>query len=165
LAPAISDKTYMSEKKRASTYEAVKEVADQLVILGKVDSSRIYVMGNSFGGLATVEYLETFPDEVAGAIAICPALSYSEECVENLGAMKDVPVWFAHAKNDTVVPAEVSRSAVSTLVDLGATDAHLTEFSDEEMSFAGAEPGYHQADYAVMANEDYIRWLFSERLE
>ncbi|MBR0428457.1 MAG: alpha/beta fold hydrolase [Lachnospiraceae bacterium] len=165
LAPAISDKTYMAQRKRENTYEAVKEVADQLVKLGKVDPNRIYVMGNSFGGLATVEYLEYYPEEVAGAIAICPALSYNENAIANLAVMKDVPIWFAHAKGDTVVPAEVSREAVSTLVQLGARETHLTEFTDEDMRYAGALPGYHQADFAVMENDEYLDWLFNESLE
>ncbi len=165
LAPAISDKTYMAQRKREDTYEAVKEVADQLVKLGKVDPDRIYVMGNSFGGLATVEYLEDYPEEVAGAIAICPALSYGDAAVDNLAAMKDVPIWFAHATGDTVVPAEVSREAVASLVQMGARETHLTEFTDEDMRYAGALPGYHQADYAVMENEEYLDWLFNESKE
>jgi predicted peptidase len=134
-----------------------------MIVSGKVDADRIYVMGNSFGGLATVEFTEKYPDLVAGAVVMCPALSYSQESTSNLVQMKNVPVWFAQATNDNVIPIKTSRNAVSTLQRLGAVEVRFTEFSDEEMLAAGAAYGFHEADIAVMADESFVEWLFDKR--
>lgn len=163
LAPRIGDNTFLAKSERDALYAEIKSISDDLISKGKVDPSRVYCMGNSFGGLATVEYLETYPDCVAGAIVMCPALTYSQDSISNLARIKDIPVLFAHAENDNVIPVDVSRSAVFTLTAMGAENISLTEFTDTEMLSSGALTGFHQADFAVMADEHFIEWLFSNR--
>lgn len=162
LAPAVEDRIYLARSERDNMYSALMAIADDLVKRSSVDPSRIYAMGNSFGGLGTVEFTEKYPEDVAAAIVMCPALSYSQDSTSDLKLMKDVPVWFAQATNDNVIPITISRSAVSTLEKLGAREVHLTEFTDEEMLSAGALVGYHQADFAVMADESFMEWLFAQ---
>ncbi|MBP3825297.1 MAG: hypothetical protein ILA11_06125 [Butyrivibrio sp.] len=162
LAPHIDDNTFLAESSRRSLYNEVKEISDHLIAEGKVNSSAIYCMGNSFGGLATVEFLEAYPEDIAGAIVMCPALTYSRDSTTNLSKIKDIPIWFAHATNDNVIPVDVSRSAVSTLKAMGAENVSLTEFSDREMLSAGALTGFHQADFAVMGDVSFMEWLFSQ---
>ncbi len=162
LAPEIDSNMYLAASNREKLYSALKAAADDLIKKGKVDGNRIYIMGNSFGGLGTVEFAETYPDMVAGAIVMCPALTYDDNSTRNLKQMKDVPSWFAQATNDNVIPITVSRSAVSTLEAMGAKEVHLTEFSDEEMLATGALVGYHQADFAVMADDTFLEWLFGK---
>ncbi|WP_026522589.1 alpha/beta hydrolase [Butyrivibrio sp. VCB2001] len=161
LAPHIDDNIFLAESNRLSLYAEVKEISDHLIAEGKVNPSAVYCMGNSFGGLATVEFLETYPEDIAGAIVMCPALTYSRDSSTNLSKIKDIPIWFAHATNDNVIPVDVSRSAVSTLKAMGAENVSLTEFSDQEMLSAGALTGFHQADFAVMADDRFMEWLFS----
>ena len=161
LAPHIEDNTFLAESNRQSLYNEVKEISDHLISEGQVDPARIYCMGNSFGGLATVEFLETYPEAVASAIVMCPALTYSQDSTTNLSKIKDIPIWFAHATNDNVIPVDVSRTAVFTLKAMGAENVNLTEFSDREMLSVGALTGFHQADFAVMADESFMEWLFS----
>lgn len=163
LAPVVEDNVYLALSERDMLYSALKSIIDEMVASGKVDAERIYVMGNSFGGLATVEFAEKYPDIVAGAIVMCPALSYSQESTSNLLQLKNVPVWFAQATNDNVIPIKTSRNAVSTLQRLGAVEVRFTEFSDEEMYAAGAAYGFHEADIAVMADESFVDWLFDKR--
>ena len=163
LAPAVEDRIYLAKSERDNMYSSLMAIADNLVKKASVDPDRIYVMGNSFGGLGTVEFTEQYPEAVAGAIVMCPALTYSQESTKDLKLMKDVPVWFAQATNDNVIPITVSRSSVSTLEALGAKEIRFTEFTDEEMLSAGALVGYHQADFAVMADEAFLEWLFSQK--
>lgn len=162
LAPHIDDNTFLAESSRRSLYNEVKDISDHLIAEGKVDPTKIYCMGNSFGGLATVEFLEAYPEDIAGAIVMCPALTYSRDSTTNLSKIKDIPIWFAHATNDNVIPVDVSRSAVSTLKAMGAENVSLTEFSDPEMLSVGALTGFHQADFAVMEDVSFMEWLFSQ---
>ena len=162
IAPAIDDSIYLSRTNRDALYDSLMSAADDLIASGKVDPDRIYAMGNSFGGLGTVEFTERFPDCTAAAIVMCPALTYDKRSTQALSRIKDVPLWFAQATNDNVIPIETSRSAVRTLEALGASEVHLTEFTDNEMLAAGALVGYHQADFAVMADDSFLEWLFAQ---
>ncbi|RKM59298.1 hypothetical protein D6855_10365 [Butyrivibrio sp. CB08] len=162
MMPQVESNIYLAASSRDALYQSLMDEADKLIKAGRVDGNRIYAMGNSFGGLGTTEFVEKFPDRVAAAIVMCPALTYDDNSTRNLGLIKDVPLWFAQATNDNVIPITVSRSAVSTLEAMGAKEVHLTEFSDEEMLSAGALVGYHQADFAVMADDTFLEWLFEK---
>ncbi len=162
LSPCIEDDVYLAQTDRDKLYSAVKNIVDQMASKGSIDPNRIYVCGNSFGGLATVEFTEKYAKDVAAAIVMCPALSYSQDSTRNLELMKDVPTWFAHATNDNVIPVTISKSAVETLERMGAKDVRLTELTDKEMLSVGALTGYHQADYAVMAYPEFSDWLFNQ---
>lgn len=161
MAPVVDDNVYLISSDRDKMYSALMTEAETMISKGKVDKNRIYVMGNSFGGLGTVEFTEKFPDKVAAAVPMCPALSYDDNSNKNLPQMKDVPVWFLHARNDNVISTDVSSMAVYLLQMSGAKDVHLTQYTDEEMLAAGALTGFHQADFAAMEDEEVLQWLFN----
>lgn len=163
IAPAIEDNIFLAKSNRDSMYSKLKEISDKLISEGKVDPNRIYVLGNSFGGLATIEFLESYPKDIAGAICMCPALTYSKDSTSDLSKIKDIPLWFAHAENDNVIPVTVSKSAYSTLKAMGSENVYLTIFSNEEMLKCGALTGYHQSDLAVMADDSFLEWLFENK--
>ncbi|MBE5837894.1 MAG: hypothetical protein E7303_08110 [Butyrivibrio sp.] len=163
IAPAIEDNIFLAKSNRDSMYSKLKEISDKLISDGKVDPDRIYVLGNSFGGLATIEFLEAYPEDIAGAICMCPALTYSKDSTSDLSKIKDIPLWFAHAENDNVIPVTVSKSAYSTLKAMGSENVYLTTFSNEEMLKCGALTGYHQSDLAVMADDSFLEWLFENK--
>lgn len=163
LEPSVENNVYLAQANRESLYKAVKEITEGLNTDKQVDPDRVYVIGNSFGGLATVEFLESYPEFVAAAIPMCPALTYSKDSTTKLSLIRDIPIWFAHATNDNVIPVDVSRSAVFTLKAAGAKDVSLTEFTDQEMLSAGALVGYHQSDFVVMTDDSFEDWLFSKR--
>ncbi len=162
LAPVIADDDYIEFSRRERIYEQVKNAVDSLIKEGKVDKTKVYVAGNSLGGMATVEYAEKYHDSVAGALALCPAINYSAEAENNLSKLIDVPIWFLHAANDNVIPVKVSREAVENLKSMNAKDVHITEFTNEEMIAVGASYGYHEVDIAVMAQDTYMKWLFEQ---
>ena len=58
LAPHIEDDVYLAQTNRDKLYRGVKNIVDKMVQNGNIDPDRIYVCGNSFGGLATVEFTE-----------------------------------------------------------------------------------------------------------
>lgn len=162
LAPLVTDNIFLSASNREAMYSSIRGEIDKLVKKGKTDPERIYVIGNSFGGLATVEFAEKYPEDVAAIIPMCPALTYDDNVTKNIKQIKDVPAWFAHAVNDNVISVDTSRQTVSKLKAMGAEEVMLTEFSDEQMLSAGALIGFHQADFAVMADESFTDWLFDK---
>ena len=80
--------TYNQEKYIRKTLESI--------VSQKADFEFEAIVGDdcSTDGNAEIirEFAEKYPDLVAGAIVMCPALSYSQESTGNLGQLKNVPV-------------------------------------------------------------------------
>ena len=169
IAPVIDDATYYTD--RQAVFLPLKEFLDEMIKKGEADPERIYVMGNSFGGMSSIEFAEQYPDFTAGILALCPALTYSPGAVAELEKMKDIPIWLAHAEHDNTIPVTASREAVDKLKELGAKEVHFTEYTDEEMEAAGGDNApdatysFHHVELAVMEDDAYMEWLFSVRKE
>ena len=169
LSPVIDDMIYFDPDGRDKVFTAIKGILDDMISKGNVDPNRVYVMGNSMGGVSVIEFSEKYPETVSAAMALCPALSYFPDTVANLKKMKDVPVWFAHAINDNTVSVSDSRTAVSDLESLDAKEVKFTEYTDEQMNAAGADSApdstysYHHVELAVMEDDTYQEWLFDHR--
>lgn len=69
-----------------------------------VDTSRLYVMGMSLGGYGTLDFVATYPDKVAAAMALCGGST-----LRDLDALREVPLWIMHGTADKDVPVEASR--------------------------------------------------------
>ncbi len=168
LAPSVDDGTYFKEDGRDKVFAAVHDIVEEMISDGKVDPDRVYVMGNSFGGLSTIEYAEKYSESVAAAMALCPALNYSVNSMMNLKQITDIPIWFAHAEHDNTIPVSTSENAVKSLEKLGAKEVHFTMYSDEEMNAAGADPSpdatysYHHVELKVMEDDNYMEWMFEK---
>ncbi len=168
LAPSVDDGTYFREDGRDKVFAAIHGIVEEMIADGKVDPDRVYVMGNSFGGLSTIEYAEKYPESVAAAMALCPALNYSANSMMNLKQIADIPIWFAHAEHDNTIPVSTSENAVKSLEKLGAKEVHFTMYSDEEMNAAGADPSpdatysYHHVELKVMEDDNYMEWMFEK---
>ncbi len=169
IAPVIDNMLYGSEFARASVIKGVMKLADRLVEEGKADPGRIYVMGNSFGGMSSFELAELFPGRIAGILALCPALNYSPQGMKRLPELADVPVFIAQAENDETISSEVGKTAAKMLEDAGNTQVRLRIYSDAEMEAAGARFGseetysFHHVELAVMEDSSYAEWLFSQK--
>lgn len=169
IAPVIDDSTYYSA--RNSVFTPLKTLLDQMIKEGKADPDRIYVMGNSFGGMSSIEFAELYPDTVSGILALCPALNYSTSAMGQLEKIKEIPIWFAQAEHDNTIPIENSRNAVDKLNELGAKEVRFTEYTDDEMNAAGADASpdstysYHHVELAVMEDDEYMDWLYSLKKE
>jgi len=166
IAPYINTSFYGSETARYRIYEGIVMLIDELVDQGRADPQRIYLVGNSFGGMACFELACQYPDRFAAMLALCPALSYSPRATVGLDGLTDMPILIAHAVNDETVPSSVSIDAYEKLRAAGNERVALRLFSDEEMSAAGATLGYeqlysfHHAELVVMEDEYYAEWLF-----
>ncbi|MCR4807408.1 MAG: hypothetical protein K5857_07000 [Lachnospiraceae bacterium] len=166
IAPIIDDQAYYTERGRDGVFEKLKGLLDEMISDGRIDPDRIYVSGNSFGGMSSIEFAEEYPDTVAGILAMCPALNYSPRAAADIEKIRDISIRFAQAEHDGTIPIAGTRAAYEKLKSAGAVDAGLKEYSDDEMNAAGAEPSneatysYHHVELAVMEDESYMQWLY-----
>lgn len=167
LAPSFSN--YMNTEYRNTVYAKVYDKVQEMIEEGKVDENRVYVVGKSFGGAATYEFLEKYPELAAGAIAMCGAANYYNgflfpQGAEDVAKIVNVPLWIAHATTDPTVPVENGRNMYNMLVEAGSKVVHFTEYSDEEMAAAGVTEamGNHSMEAVVLEDESYLEWLFEQ---
>lgn len=167
VAPVINTIYYGSEIARSRIYEGIIRYIDGLIDAGRVDPKRVYAMGNSFGGMATLEIAEQHPGRFAALLSLCPALNYGPNATAQLPLLKDVPVAIALAEKDETIPSEVGVSAAEAIEAAGNDRVWLRVYTDDEMIAAGATHGreytysFHHVELAVMEDEAYAQWLFS----
>ena len=104
-----------------------KYIADN----GDIDMKRIYVGGCSNGGYMTMEMAVTYGSFFRAFYPCCEAYSDSFVTDEDIQKLKDLPMWFIHAANDTTVDA--TNFVIPTYQRLkaaGAKDLHFSYFTD-----------------------------------
>lgn len=108
--------------------EALKALIDEFVERNPgVDRNRIYIGGDSNGGFMTMRMILDYPDTFAAAFPVCEALYDETITEEQLMGIRDLPIWFTHAKNDPVVKPEDSvLPTYRRLIAAGAKNVHFT---------------------------------------
>lgn len=81
-----------------------------------VDTNRMYVLGMSLGGYGTLDFVATYPDKVAAAIAMCGGAT-----VKSLCGLNDVPLWIIHGTADKAVSVSCSDRVVASMCSCGDT--------------------------------------------
>jgi predicted peptidase len=101
---------------------ALKELIDAFVAENpRIDADRILIGGCSNGGYMAVNMALQYPDYFAAAYPICEAYMDSGITDEQLAAVKDLPLWFVYAENDTTVaPGVYEAPTIARLKALGA---------------------------------------------
>lgn len=83
----------------------------------RVDDSRVYVLGMSLGGYGTLDFVGTYPEKVAAAMALCGGCSLRNQ--EGLGK---VPLWVMHGTADKAVNIKESKAVVDRLQQMKQTN-------------------------------------------
>lgn len=109
--------------------EALKVLIDEFIerFSAVIDVQRIYIGGDSNGGFMTMRMLMSYPDAFTAAFPICEAML--DKCItdEDIEHLKDIPMWFVHAKNDPVVrPEQYAVPTYRRLMAAGAENCHFT---------------------------------------
>jgi predicted peptidase len=123
-------------------------LVQQMVAENKVDTSRIYIMGLSMGGMGTLEAVCHYPNMFAAAISICgggDAKAFTE-------VQAKTPLWFFHGDIDEIVEPKYSREVVARLNELDAPITY-TEYPDVN----------HNSWDRAFAEKELLKWLFSNR--
>ncbi len=123
----------------------------------EIDKDRIYIGGDSNGGYMTVNLVATYPDYFAAAYPICAPYDAEWITEERLENLSKTPMWFTHAKTDSIVPiieGEVTPDRMAVIPELDENgqpvlaDAN-TNALYSRLEEAGAEVYYSLYDNVV----------------
>lgn len=91
-----------------------------------IDTQRIYIGGCSNGGYMTLQMVTTYPGYFAAAFPICSGYASATMSDEKLALLKNFPLWFTYAQNDTVLNPDIfSKPMIERLKGIGATNLHV----------------------------------------
>ena len=116
----------------------------------KVDMNRFYVIGMSMGGYGTLDFVATYPDKVAAAMALCGGATVPDLC-----GLNEVPLWIIHGTADTAVPVDCSERVVDAMAACGDTTRLIFD------RFKGVN---HTRLARVFYLEETYDWLFAHTL-
>ena len=90
--------------------ERIDKVLEYAKTLIDIDDERIYVLGMSLGSYGTLDYVATYPEKVAAAMALCGGTSKRD-----FDGLAEVPLWIIHGTADRAVTVSKSREIVNHL--------------------------------------------------
>ena len=112
----------------------------------KIDPARLYVSGQSMGGVATWDLIVRHPEMFAAAVPICGVGDVT------MAGKIQCPVWCFHGDADTTVPVKCSREMTAAMKAAGRA-VKYTEF-----------PGVGHGSWGPAWNEQELApWLFAQR--
>ena len=112
-----------------------------------IDADRVYLVGQSLGGMGTWDLISKRPQLFAAAVPLCGSGS-----PDRVKAARNVAIWAFHGARDEVVPVTGSRELVATLRSIGS-QVKYTEYPD----------GGHDVWTAAFADPELPNWLFAQR--
>ena len=96
-----------------------------------IDPDRVIIGGCSAGGKFTMDMILDYPTAFAAAYPICAAKQSTDVTDAQIKSLKNLPIWFIHAKNDGTVNYEKTTAALAKrLRDAGNTQVHISAFDD-----------------------------------
>ncbi len=125
------------------------QLLDDIIGQYPVDTNRIYATGLSMGGRGVWELAQYAPRRIAAIAPVCGRSSYP---LEQLQAMRDVPVWAFHGRRDEVVPFRETERLVERLRKYGG-QAKLTAYPDKG----------HFIWEETYGNPELYAWLLAQR--
>lgn len=93
-----------------------------------IDANRIIAGRCSSDGGMTM--LFNHPDLFAAAFPICPATQSANVTDETIDSIKDIPIWFIHAQNDTTVNIDTTTNALVERLQAARTEVHTSIFAE-----------------------------------
>lgn len=95
-----------------------------------IDPGKILIGGCSAGGYMTMAQIFAHPDYFAAAFPISEAYYSNYVTDDMIAAIKDVPIWFTNAQNDSINPDLATKPLIERIKAAGNTDIHHSEFED-----------------------------------
>lgn len=112
-----------------------------------IDSTRIFVLGMSLGGYGTLDFVGTYPEKVAAAMALCGGTT-----LKDVSGMGKLPLWIMHGTADRAVNIKESKKIVDSLTDSG---------NDRLMRYDWFKGASHGALARVFYMRETYDWLLS----
>jgi len=96
-----------------------------------IDPNRIYIGGCSNGGYMTMLMIRDYSKYFAAAYPVCEGLNNTLITDSDIEKMKDTPIWFTCAKNDTTLPpVDNTLPTYDRLIKAGAKNVQLSYFDN-----------------------------------
>lgn len=112
-----------------------------------IDEDRIYLAGQSMGGLGVWALLQTYPELWAGAVVVS-----SYDNFTNVRAITRVPLWMFQSEMDMTVPVDLVRQMVRQIKKAGGAPRY-TEYHKIK----------HEAWDEAFADPQLVNWMTSEK--
>lgn len=80
------------------------------------DTNRVYAIGMSLGGYGTLDFVGTYPEKIAAAMALCGGSTLKSHC-----GLNKVPLWIIHGTADRDVSVNESKEVVEAMKTCGDT--------------------------------------------
>jgi predicted peptidase len=153
LAPACDTRTarWVETPFRPGTQRSVLPellaAVDAVMREHPVDPARVYLTGQSMGGIGTWGIIASHPERFAAAVPVCGFWQ-----ADDARKMAGVPIWAFHGEKDPTVPVAGSRDMIAGLKATGATPRY-TEY-----------PGMgHNSWTSAYATDELWEWVFAQR--
>ncbi|MDD3726796.1 MAG: prolyl oligopeptidase family serine peptidase [Dysgonamonadaceae bacterium] len=127
----------------------VEKLLSQVIEEYPVDTSRIYVIGLSMGGMGVYDIVCRNPDKFAAAIAICGGVNTQR--LRDIDSNTQFRLY--HGDADSVVPVQFSREAYKALKETGKS---VEYFEFPGVNHGSWDPAFNQLDF--------ISWLYAQKL-
>ena len=137
----------ISSNKLTAYGQLVIDLIDSLAREFPIDRDRVYLLGQSRGGIGVWDLVTKRPDVFAAAVPVC-AIGDPKKIV----AARDVKVWVFHGFKDIGMPVENAREMVVALKSAGGV-VKYTEYPDLS----------HDIWTRAFAEPDLPEWLFTQR--
>ena len=130
--------------------ERLNNILEWVVENYRVDTNRVYVVGMSLGGYGAMDFVGTYPNKIAAAMALCGGCTLSN--VQGLGTL---PFWILHGTADRAVTVGQSKKVVTALQEQG---------NDKLLRFDWLPGANHGRLARIYYLEQTYQWLFSHSL-
>lgn len=130
-----------------------KKLNDVLEWVGEnyaYDHNRVYVLGMSLGGYGTLDFVGTYPEKVAAAMALCGGSTLKDQ-----SKMGDAPLWIIHGTADRAVSIRESQVVVNRMKQAGITS---------RLRYDWLQGASHGALARYFYTAKTYEWLFSHSL-
>lgn len=94
--------------------ERLNNILDWVLENYRADPDSVYVIGMSLGGYGTMDFVGTYPEKIAAAIALCGGTTLKD--VQGMGKL---PFWILHGTADEAVNIRESKKVVEALKQAG----------------------------------------------
>ncbi len=94
--------------------DKISRILDWVLENYRADPYKVYVIGMSLGGYGTMDFVETYPEKVTAAMALCGGTTLRD--VQGLGTL---PFWIMHGTADQAINISQSKKVVSDLQNAG----------------------------------------------
>lgn len=135
----------------SSWFDIFEQLQDFIVYMasdGRVDPSRVYLLGASMGGYGTWQMAMTRPELFAAIVPICGGGMYW-----NAGRLINMGVWAFHGDSDQTVYPEESIKFIKSIESCGGKRARLTIL----------ENTWHNAWEPAFKNDEMWKWLLEQK--